>query len=508
MAWRDCGFYLIKSRLNGFVLDLLDSIQVPAAALGSCPVNGKHGSANQQWRITADGLIRSRLNDFAVDIPGSAQESGTPLISYPAHGGQGTPNQQWELVPVAETSCFLIKSKLSGLVMDITGSNVAPRTRVIAYPANGASGTPNQQWELVAVPLLLESGALDAKALQIPAEYPPVPQFETVPPEEAAQIRKIVDLTLQLMQRRYPPKTAALRGVHAKDHGCVKASFTVNADIPEPYRVGVFSAPGKTYEAWIRFSNATTFIDKDLNKDPANNDVSSSRGMAIKLLGVEGETLLDVPGESSQDFLMINTPMFAFANVAEYLDVTQIQADNNDDISKLFAQPLSLARMKTFGIVRRIQATLLGNPVDAQYFTAAPFLFGNGTAAQFSVKPRNPESTPVPANPSPNYLREALKRRLDVGTGKPAVFDFMVQIRSDASLPIEDATTEWKAEVAPFQNVAALTIGVQNFDMPARMTECERLRFSPWHGLVAHQPLGGINRLRLGVYLASSKYRS
>lgn len=508
MAWLDCGFYVIKSRLNGFVLDLLDSNQAPASTLGSYPMNGEHGSANQQWRITAEGLIQARLNDFAVDITGSVQTPGTPLISYPANGVSGTPNQQWELVPVPETPYFLIKSKLAGLVMDITASNTAPRTPVVAYPANGVSGTPNQQWELVAVPLLLASGALDQKAMQIPAEYPPVPQFETVPPGEAAQIRKIIDLTLQLMQRRYPPKTTARRGVHAKDHGCVKASVTVNADIPEQYRVGVFATPGKTYEAWIRFSNATTFIDKDMNKDPANNDVSSSRGMAIKLLGVEGKTLLDAPGENSQDFLMINTPMFAFANVAEYLDVTQIQADNNDDISKLFAQPLSPARAKTYGIVRRIQTTMLGNPVDAQYFTAAPFLFGKGTAAQFSVKPRNPENTPIPANASPNYLREALKKSLDVNTGKPAVFDFMVQIRTDDSLPIEDATTEWKTDVAPFQNVATLTIGVQDFDTPARIAECERLVFSPWHGLVTHQPLGGINRLRLGVYVAASKYRS
>ena len=507
MAWFDCGFYVIKSRLNGFVLDLLDSNQAPASALGSYPMNGEHGSANQQWRITAEGLIQSRLNDFAVDITGSVQAPGTPLISYPANGVSGTPNQQWELVPVLGTPYFLIKSKLAGLVMDITGSNTAPGTRVVAYPANGVSGTPNQQWELVAVPLLLASGTLDKKAMQIPTEYLPVPQFETVPPEEPVQIQKIIDLTMQTMLRRYPPQTKALRSVHAKDHGCVKASVVVNADLPERYRVGVFAAPGKTYEAWIRFSNATSSIDKDVNKDATNNDISSSRGMAIKLLGVEGQTLLDVPGENSQDFLMINTPMFAFANVAEYLDLTQILAANNDKIDKLFAPPLSPGKLKTLGVVKGIQAMPLGNPLDAQYFTASPFLFGRDTAAKFSVKPRNPENTPIPANPSPNYLREALKKSLDVNTGKPAVFDFMVQIRTDDSLPIEDATAEWKADVAPFQNVATLTIGVQDFDTPVRIAECERLMFSPWHGLATHQPLGGINRLRLGVYVAASKYR-
>jgi hypothetical protein len=41
-----------------------------------------------------------------------------------------------------------------------------------------------------------------------------------------------------------------------------------------------------------------------------------------------------------------------------------------------------------------------------------------------------------------------------------------------------------------------------------RITECEHLVFTPWHGLVEFQPLGGINRLRLGVYTASSQYRA
>ena len=36
---------------------------------------------------------------------------------------------------------------------------------------------------------------------------------------------------------------------------------------------------------------------------------------------------------------------------------------------------------------------------------------------------------------------------------------------------------------------------------------CENLFFTPWHGLQEHQPIGGINRLKLGVYDASSAFR-
>jgi hypothetical protein len=55
----------------------------------------------------------------------------------------------------------------------------------------------------------------------------------------------------------------ARRAVHPKAHGCVKADFTVNADIPRKYRVGLFATPGKRYKAWVRYSNATAIIRPD-----------------------------------------------------------------------------------------------------------------------------------------------------------------------------------------------------------------------------------------------------
>ena len=107
-----------------------------------------------------------------------------------------------------------------------------------------------------------------------------------------------------------------------------------------------------------------------------------------------------------------------------------------------------------------------------------------------------------------NYLREAMKKGLDFTNGEPATFDFNVQLRNDESLPIEDATAEWSETTAPPQNVATIEIDRQDFDNPFQVTECEHMAFTPWHGLTAHQPIGGINRLRLGTYIASSKFRA
>ncbi|WP_189654788.1 hypothetical protein [Paracoccus mutanolyticus] len=50
-----------------------------------------------------------------------------------------------------------------------------------------------------------------------------------------------------------------------------------------------------------------------------------------------------------------------------------------------------------------------------------------------------------------------------------------------------------------------LTIPPQEFDTPERRARGEGLRFSPWHALAAHRPLGEINAVRRVVYPASQR---
>src|SRR3954470_9260126 len=60
--------------------------------------------------------------------------------------------------------------------------------------------------------------------------------------------------------------------------GCVKAQFTVLDNMMSELRVGIFAEP-RTFDAVIRFANASSHTDRD-------KDV---RGMAISLSGVPGE---------------------------------------------------------------------------------------------------------------------------------------------------------------------------------------------------------------------------
>ncbi len=74
-----------------------------------------------------------------------------------------------------------------------------------------------------------------------------------------------------------------LRGFHAKPHAGFLAEFKVLADLPEYARHGVFAEP-KTFPAVVRFSNGSSHIKRDSKHEP--------RGIAIKLIGVEGRKLL------------------------------------------------------------------------------------------------------------------------------------------------------------------------------------------------------------------------
>src|SRR3954468_13576942 len=71
----------------------------------------------------------------------------------------------------------------------------------------------------------------------------------------------------------------ALRDAHPKAHGCVRAEFQVDKDLPPDLAQGVF-VPGTCYKAWIRFSNG----NEDITRPDAKGD---ARGMAIKLLACQ-----------------------------------------------------------------------------------------------------------------------------------------------------------------------------------------------------------------------------
>lgn len=339
-------------------------------------------------------------------------------------------------------------------------------------------------------------------------------QFEQItdPQQEEASIREIADITSQLLHRRYPKPHKILRGVHPKSHGCVKARFEINADIPADYQIGLFRHPAQCFDAIIRFSNAAALVRPDIDEQGNHG----SRGMAIKVLNVGGEVLYEDDGDKNQDFLMINQPEFAFANIKDYLRLNRALLKHNDNPAAFFADVEGLKNedlvrlQRTGALIQKIQQTAIANPLKVSYFGAAPFMFGQGKVMRFCVKPQAPEPSPpeIPQPPEHNYLREAVTTTMN--EQNDLIFDFCVQVRSEGDdMHIEDASQSWDEQNTPFVCIAKITIPAPQQDVNSipSWQECEALFFTPWHSLADHQPLGGINRLRQAVYVASATTR-
>jgi len=323
-------------------------------------------------------------------------------------------------------------------------------------------------------------------------------------PSIIASARKLVDD----VQKESGPTYR--RDAHAKAHGCVTATFTVRDDLPERLRTGVL-VPGRQYKAWIRFSNGNAELRPDHAKD--------ARGMAIKLMGVEGDKLLPSPPGAppleTQDFLMINHPVFFNRNVEEYEGFIRYQSDGSQ-FGYFFrdANPMDW-QIRELIIGSQVLGRI-GSPLQTQYHSMTAYALGVDVASAESPPPyRNAMKysarSCTPKRPArvdkndPDYLRRTLAEQLELEEG---CFDFLVQVQDpEKNMPIEDPTVEWKTSDAPFQQVASIRIPPQEFDSPERNAFCEDLSFTPWHGHVDHRPLGGLNRIRKAVYEEITVYR-
>jgi hypothetical protein len=318
------------------------------------------------------------------------------------------------------------------------------------------------------------------------------PATEYIPPDENTYIDKLINLLKEKMDKDYP-SGKTLRGAHPKHHGCVKANFIVEPDLPKNLRIGVFEAP-RTYPALVRFSNGSSMVQPDWKKD--------ARGMAIKIMGVNGKKLLeDEKDETTQDFLLISHPVLPAGDVEGFFKFAD--AAINGGLFCFFFNPFS-SHLKELGIAIKT-LDRHSSPLKIKYWSTTPYLFGPGRAVKYSVFPNGGVSEDIPENPSDDYLREVMQKKL---SQEDVSFDFMLQFQTDPEkMPVEDARIEWDETLSPFIKVATLKIDAQIFDTNEQMDYCENLSFTPWHSLTAHRPLGGINRARKEIYRELSIFR-
>jgi prostaglandin-endoperoxide synthase 2 len=330
-------------------------------------------------------------------------------------------------------------------------------------------------------PTMNDSSADTANLISAVPDCP----LEDMPPGEAdaiARITQAIEARVRATAAADPP---ARRDAHAKMHGCVEAQLTVLSDLPPALAKGLFAQPA-TYQAWVRFSNGSG--------KPSPDGEPDGRGMAIKVLGVTGSRT------GTQDFVMIDNPTFFVPNAAEY-----VEFNKRDNPFTFFVPDLNPMHIRLGDALTALQiaARRVSNPLNTQYWSMTPYLYGD-VACKYSARPAGGRA-PFEDHGGDDFLRENLVRSLDAGE---AVFDFCIQLQGDpAHMPVEDPTVEWREEESPFVPVARLTIPRQGFDTPQRRAFGTNLSFTPWHGLDAHRPLGGVNRARRTVYETISRVR-
>jgi hypothetical protein len=344
--------------------------------------------------------------------------------------------------------------------------------------------------------------------MQSPVQYSP--SLEVIGEKEQETQQQLIETLRGISETTYKDSGHALRSVHAKSHGLLRAELQVIEGLPPTLAQGIFAQGGK-YPVVMRYST----IPGDLLDD----SVSTPRGLAVKVVGVPGERLPGSENDTTQDFVLVDGPAFAAPNAEKFLGNLKLLAKTTDK-----AQGLKKALSATFrGIEAAIESvggksglitTLGGHPEDhilgETFYSQAPIRYGD-YVAKVSVAPLSTEllalaNTSLNVNGKPNGLRDAVRELFAVHTG---VWELRVQLCTDLkTMPVEDASVAWPEDQSPYIPVGRITAPPQDTWSDANIKAIDDgMSFSPWHGITAHQPLGSVMRARKSAYKISAEFR-
>lgn len=335
-----------------------------------------------------------------------------------------------------------------------------------------------------------------------PVRY--APELDPVGPDEADVARKITEAMLGVARTTHAHSGHAIRSVHAKSHGILKAELDIPAGLPEQLAQGLFAKPSR-HPAVMRFST----IPGDMLPD----SVSTPRGVAIKILDVDGERVEGAEGSRTQDFIFVNGPTFATNDPKAFLANLKLVAATTDKAE--FAKVVLSSTLRAFGASAGALSALGGQPathiLGETFWNQLPIRFGN-YVAKLQLAPISPglvalENEKVHLGHGPDVLRSAIN---DVMRDNEAVWELRAQLATDLDdTPIENAAKEWKEEHSPFLPIARLRASPQTGWSEARSRAVDDgMGFSPWHAIEAHRPLGQMMRIRKLAYAQSQQFRS
>ena len=337
-----------------------------------------------------------------------------------------------------------------------------------------------------------------------------VPSMEVPASNEAETNQALIDTMGKISQTTLKHSGHAIRSVHAKRHGVLRGEFTVLDALPPELAQGLFASPGR-YEAVVRFST--------IPGDILDDSVSTPHGVAVKLVGVPGPRLPGSEGDRTQDFIMVNSPAFSAPTPEKFLGNLKALAATTDHVEGLKKVVSAVARgaeavIEAFGAKSPTITTMGGQKLTHilgdTFYSQVPILYGD-YIAKFSLVPVGDlaalAGAPVHPGNDPNALRTAVSQHYATSGGD---WELRVQLCTDLeTMPIEDASVIWPEDRSPYITVAILkTLAQESWSPAVAAAYDDGLSFSPWHGLAAHRPLGGVMRARNSTYASSAGFRA
>ena len=343
---------------------------------------------------------------------------------------------------------------------------------------------------------------------------PPLPydaSFEATLDDEDGITSGLSDTMLGISQTVFKDTGHARRSVHAKCHGILRGEVEVLDGLPEPLAQGLYARPGK-YPVLIRLSTTPG--------DMLDDNISTPRGMALKIIGVDGERLPGSEGANTQDYVLGNSPAFNVSNAKTFLRNIKVMAaptDKADGLKKIFSSisQTAEAALEKVGVQSATLTTFAGQAkthiLGDTFYSQAPLLHG-AYAAKLCVSPMSAamvalSEAKLDLSGKPDGIRESVREFFTTQGGQ---WEVRVQLCVDLdAMPIEDASAKWPEDKSPYVAVARITVGPQDTWSDARIAAVDDgVAFSSWNGLAAHRPLGSIMRARREAYRRSAAYRS
>ena len=332
---------------------------------------------------------------------------------------------------------------------------------------------------------------------------------EIRPADEQATIEAIIASMTHASEKVAARQHHAVRASHAKANAVLKGTLRVLDGLPPDLAQGLFAA-AKAYPVVARLAQGPG--------EHLPDSVSTHRGLAIKVLDVDGPRLPGHDGRT-QDFVLATGPVFPNADAPAFLTAMKgLEAGAGGHAGLKRAVSVATRTIdKAVTALTGDHSPLMDffghtprHPLTDTYYSQAALRYGDYLAKICAV-PVSPAQAalgdgPLETGADPDTFRHATAAYF---AHDAAEFEIRVQLCTDLdAMPVEDASVRWPEDASPYRAVARLVLPRQDATGEARLRFVgERLSFRPAHSLAAHRPLGSLMRARLATYPALAAFR-